>query len=582
MRALGAIVGIPQGVKGAAAVNGRGTTPDGRRPGANRRLTRAIAGGVPAGIPSEAPMARGYLAIVLHAHLPFVRHPEHRDHLEERWLFEAIAECYLPLVDALQRLESDGVPFRLTVSLSPPLAAMLGDELLRGRFEWHMEKIDRLVAREIVRTRDHAELGPVTEFYARRQTKLWAAWRRIGRDVVGALSAMEARGHVELWTCGATHAFFPALVHHPEVVRAQVALAVDSHTRAVGRRPRGIWLPECGYAPGVDKVLVDHGIAYTALETHALLDASPRPRSGTAEPVITSAGLSCFGRDVEASRQVWSKDEGYPGDPSYREFYRDVGFDNPEEDVREFVAADGTRQATGLKYYRITGPGLGDKRPYDPASARERARIHAGNFVFNRAQQARWLADRMDVPPVVLAPYDAELFGHWWFEGVDFLEEVFRALPAAAADVAPVTLGEYLAENPSHDLAEPEPSSWGAGGYSGVWLDPVSSWMLRHVDHAIREMADIVRHHAGSGGARERAARRAGRELMLMLSSDWPFLMKTGTAPHYARARFEAHLARFRRLGLMLHAGQIEEAWLADLEARDNLFPHMDLEWFRG
>lgn len=523
-------------------------------------------------------MPAGYVAIVLHAHLPFVRHPEHRDHLEERWLFEAIAECYLPLLDVFQRLEQDEVPFRITVSLSPPLVAMLRDPLLRERFERHMGKIDRLIERELERTRHDGYFGPVVRFYASRQKLLWDVWRRIDRDVVGALARLEATGLVELWTCGATHAFFPALVHHPHLIRAQVALAVDSHLRAIGRAPRGFWLPECGYTPGVDSVLTRYGIAYTVLETHGLINASPRPRYATAAPIITPSGLACFGRDVESSQQVWSKDAGYPGDVYYREFYRDVGYDNPEEDVREFIAADGTRQATGLKYYRITGPGLGHKAPYQPGVARERAVVHANDFVSHREAQIEWLSARMQTPPIVVAPYDAELFGHWWFEGPDFLEAVFRRM-AWSQRIAPVTLGEYLERAPTHDIAEPEVSSWGAGGYASVWLDPGSSWMLRHVDHAARDLVDIVRQHGFANGLRRRAALQAVREVMLLLSSDWAFLIKTGTAPHYAQARFEAHLARFRRLALMLQSGDIDESWLADLEARDNLFPNVPLDW---
>jgi 1,4-alpha-glucan branching enzyme len=326
-------------------------------------------------------------------------------------------------------------------------------------------------------------------------------------------------------------------------------------------------------------VLTHYGVAYTALETHALIDATPRPRYATAAPIVTPNGLACFGRDIEASQQVWSKEAGYPGDFYYREFYRDVGYDTREEDVRDFVAADGTRQATGLKYYRITGPGLGNKAPYMPGVARERAWAHAHDFVSNRKAQLGWLATRMDVPPCVLSPYDAELFGHWWFEGPDFLESVLRLLAEAPDDVAPITMGEYLERSPTHDVAEPEVSSWGAGGYGGVWLDPVSGWMLRHVDHAARELLDIVRLHARVGGLRQRAALQAVREVMLLVSSDWAFLIKTGTAPHYARARFEAHLTRFRRLGLMLRTNDVDEVWLADLEARDNIFPHVPLDW---
>lgn len=525
-------------------------------------------------------MSRGYLALVLHAHLPFVRHPEHRDHLEERWLYEAMFECYLPLLGVLDRLARDEVPSRFTVSLSPPLVAMLRDALLRERFERHLGKLDRLVDAELIRTEGSAATHKVVRFYAERIAEVRATWERVHGDIVGAFARHEREGRIELWTCGATHAFFPALAHHPKMVRAEVAAAVDAHLRATGRRPRGIWLPECGYAPGVDRVLVEHGIAYTAVETHAILNANPRPTAGSAAPIITPSGLCCVGRDVESSRQVWSKTVGYPGDPDYREFYRDVGFDNPSDTVAEFVAADGTRQATGLKYYRITHTTAGEKRLYDPEVAHARAVEHAENFVFNREHQVRWLSSKMSVPPIVLAPYDAELFGHWWFEGPEFLEALFRTLARSSGEVAPVTLGDYLSAHPSHELGEPEASSWGAGGYSGVWLDPTSSWMLRHVDHAVRDFAEIVKHHKGAGGLRERAALQAGRELLLLMSSDWAFLMKTGTAPHYARARFESHLARFRRLGLMLHGGRFDEPWLADLEARDNLFPDLDLSWF--
>lgn len=523
--------------------------------------------------------ARGYVAIVLHAHLPFVRHPEHRDHLEERWLYEAIAECYLPLLDVFQRLARDGVPFRVTFSISPPLMAMLRDELLQQRFELHMRKVDRLLERELARTADDGYIGPVVRFYADRQQALWECWRRNRGDITGAFAALENAGLVEVWTSGATHAFLPALLHHPRVIDAQIALAVDSHVRALGRAPRGIWLPECGYTPGVDAVLARHGLAYTALETHAVVDATPRPRFGTAAPVLTPHGVACFGRDVEASQQVWSKQAGYPGDFYYREFYRDVGYDNPEADVKEFVAADGTRQATGLKYYRITGPGLGNKAPYIPAAAQQRAWDHARDFVENRRAQVEWLAQHMDAPPLVLAPYDAELFGHWWFEGPDFLEKVFRIFAEEPERAAPTTLGEYLERAPTHDVAEPEASSWGAGGYAGVWLDPVSGWMLRHVDHAARELVDLVRRHGHDDGLRGRAVRQAVREVMLLISSDWAFLIKTGTAPHYAQARFEAHLARYRRLVHMLENGPLDAAWLADLEARDNLFENVPLEW---
>jgi 1,4-alpha-glucan branching enzyme len=524
-------------------------------------------------------MPAGYVALVLHGHLPFVRHPEHRDFLEERWLFEAIAECYLPLLQAFDRLKTDGVEFELTFSLSPPLLAMLRDPLLGERFEQHLRKIDRLLARELERTEADPNLHRVTRWYQRWQQGLWDTWRTVQGDIVGALAAWEAMGHVELWTCGATHAFFPSLLHHPRMIEAQVELAVRSHTRATGRAPRGMWLPECGFAPGVDDVLTAHGIAYTALESHAITHASPRPRYGTAAPLVTPAGLACFGRDVSASHQVWSSEVGYPGAPSYREFYRDVGFDGDHESVKEFIAADGTRQNTGLKYYAVSDRDAGRKNLYDHDEALEQSKIHALDFAYARRAQVRRLSARMDTAPCILAPYDAELFGHWWFEGPSWIENVFRALQPIRDDIEPTTLGRYLTQHPTHDVGEPEVSSWGAGGYGGVWLDPGSSWMLRHVDYASSEIVEIARRFAHVGGLVGRAAAQALREVMLLLSSDWAFLIKTGGAPHYARARFEAHLARFRRLHMMLYQGSIDEVWLADLEKRDNLFGEVSWDW---
>lgn len=223
--------------------------------------------------------------------------------------------------------------------------------MLRARFAQRIQKIDRLIERELARTKSDSTFGPIVRWYAEHQRGLWDTWNSIQGDVVGALAAWESLGRLELWTCGATHGFFPALLRHRGGVQAQVELAVDSHLRATGKTPRGMWLPECGYAPGVDAALTKHGIAYTALESHAIVNASPRPRYGTATPIITPEGLVCFGRDASASHQVWAAEVGYPGDALYREFYRDVGFDNPHEDVREFVAADGTRQNTGLRNF---------------------------------------------------------------------------------------------------------------------------------------------------------------------------------------------------------------------------------------
>lgn len=524
-------------------------------------------------------MPLGHLALILHAHLPFVRHPENRDHLEERWLFEALTGSYLPLVAALRRLARDEVSARITVSLSPTVIEMLRDPVLCARFDAHLDRLDRFALRERATLADTPSLAPALTAQLAHLAAVRATWEAIGRDVVGALVALSRAGLVALWTSAATHGFLPALAPHPGVVNAQIAAGLEVFRRATGLDAKGFWLPECGFARGLDAALVRHGVTCTALETHALLYADARPRWPTAAPVVTPAGLACFGRDVASGRQVWSRDEGYPGDPAYREFHRDAGFERDARDLGDFIAADGTRQATGFKYHRVTGRS-GEKLPYDPEAAKARVTVHAEHFVASRAAHLAWLAERVtDVAPITVAPYDCELFGHWWYEGVDFLEAVLR-LVATRRDITTMTPDAYLAAHPRHDRVTPEESTWGDGGYASVWVHPSNAWMLRHVDHACAEMVSIAREHRGADGLAGRAARQAARELLLLTASDHPFLIRTGGAPHYARARFDAHLARFNRLASSLRARDLDDRWIADLEARDNPFRHVDLDWF--
>jgi 1,4-alpha-glucan branching enzyme len=276
---------------------------------------------------------------------------------------------------------------------------------------------------------------------------------------------------------------------------------------------------------------------------------------------------------------VWSAQEGYPGDGAYRDFYRDIGFDLPLETVRPYIHPDGIRVHTGYKYFRVTGGNveLGHKQPYDPDLARERAAAHAGNFMFNREQQVKHLAEHMDRPPIIVAPYDAELFGHWWFEGPMFLNFLARKMAFDQSTVSLTTCAEYLDEQPLNAVGEPAPSSWGDGGYSNVWLDGSNDWIYRHVHHAEGRMHALARQFPSApSDLYWRALNQAARELLLAQSSDWAFIMKTGTTVRYACDRLKAHIARFRRLDREISQNHIDGAWLGDLERRDNLFPEID------
>jgi 1,4-alpha-glucan branching enzyme len=525
---------------------------------------------------------QGYLSIHLHAHLPFVRHPEHEDFLEEDWLYEAISETYLPLLKVFDRAADEGIPFRFSLTMSPPLVAMLRDELLMARYATRLGKLCELADKEVHRTRNDPTFHPLAVHYQREFRELASLFNdRYRRDLVSAFKRLEDAGRLELVTCGATHGFLPLMQMQPEAVRAQIEVAVAHHRRHFGRDPVGIWLPECGYYPGLDPLLAEGNIRFFFVDTHGITDATPRPRYGVYAPIYTPSGPAAFGRDPESSQQVWSAEHGYPGDPDYREFYRDVGWDLDFDYVKDYVQPTGARKNVGIKYYRITGK-TAHKQPYDPARARERATVHAGNFLFNRERQIEHLASKMGgTRPIVVSPYDAELYGHWWYEGPTFLDMLLRKTAYDTRILKLATPGDYLRENPEQQVCTPPLCSWGAGGYAGVWLDGSNDWVYRHLHKAAERMIDLARDHAAPDALTRRALDQAARELLLAQSSDWAFIMKTGTMVEYAIRRTKEHLLRFTRLHDQIRAGQIDANWLAHVEGKDNIFPELDYRVYR-
>ena len=522
-------------------------------------------------------MNKGYLCIVLHSHLPFVRHPEHEDFLEEDWLYEAITETYVPLISVFEGLLNDKVDFRVTLSLTPTLISMLTDPLLQGRYLRHINRLIELAHREVERTRWQPEFQGLAIMYLNNFCRARDTFERFNRNLVAAFKTFQDLGKVEIVTCAATHGYFPLMDICRESVRAQIKVAVSHYESIFGRKPQGIWLPECGYQPGHDEILREAGIRFFFSDAHGVLHGTPRPKYGVFAPVYCrGTGVACLGRDLESSKQVWSSIEGYPGDYMYREFYRDIGFDLDYEYIRPYIHPDGVRINTGIKYYRITGSE--NKQPYNPNLARDKAAEHAGNFMFNRERQVEYLYDYMQKKPIIVSPYDAELFGHWWYEGPQWLDFLLRKIYLDQKTVGTITASEYLFENPRNQVVTPSMSSWGWKGYSEMWLQGPNDWIYRHLHKASDRMTELARtfSHSNLDGLLQRALNQALRELLLAQSSDWAFIMGAGTHTAYAVRRTKEHLLRFTNLYEQIKSNSIDENWLADIEYKDNIFPNID------
>jgi 1,4-alpha-glucan branching enzyme len=523
----------------------------------------------------------GSLALILHAHLPFVRHPEHAHFLEEDWFFEAITECYIPLVRMMQRLVDERVLFKLTMSITPTLYTMLQDKLLCERYVRHLDLLIDLAARERKRNRNHAQLRELADFYF----KIFLETRRFfvdeyKCDLLTSFRELRESGGLEIIASAATHGLLPLLQSasggSPEAARAQILIGRDVYADLFGAEAAGFWLPECAYAPGLEAILQEANIRWFILDAHGLLFGTPRPRRAIYAPCYTPAGPAAFARDRDSSRQVWSAQGGYPGASAYREFYRDAGFDLPLEHLGP--VGHGTRKFSGVKYHRITGPG-DQKELYDPAAAKKVAETQALHFLEQRRRQIREVTTA-GLDPIVVVPFDAELFGHWWFEGPYFLEQFIRQA-ARKHDFQLSTPSEYLAANPTQQIIDPATSTWGENGYFEVWLNPSNAWIYPQLHIATQRMSEVARRYAQDcSPLADRVVRQLARELLLAQSSDWAFLMKTGTAREYATKRTLDHLARFSRLHDQLVTNKVDEEFLRQCESRDNLFPNVSWRYY--
>ena len=525
-------------------------------------------------------------ALVLHSHLPYARGAGRWPHGEE-WVHEAILGTYLPLLGLLHDLRDDDVPYQITLGLTPTLIEQLADHDIDARFiEYCDDQIHRADTDVRRFERDgNTERGSLARFYAQLYRAHRDAYvRRFGRDLVGAFASLAQTGHAEILTSGATHGYLPLLDRAS--VHAQLAVGTRTTRRLLRVEPRGIWLPECAYAPGLEDILEQHGLTHFFTDA-ALLGgkrlvaeghAFERDRSGGGldAPLISSADADtlrpylvresdvvAIARHDTVSGQVWSAMMGYPGEPAYREFHR--------KDDR-----------SGLRYWRVTDTktGLGAKEEYSPDTASERVRGHAVHFVGLVRETLARHREKRGTNALLAVTFDSELFGHWWFEGVDWLGHVLREL--ARSGPPPISVAEYLRQSPATERIDLVEGSWGKNNDHSTWANERNAWMWNDLARMARETSEL-RASPPTDPHRVRAARQAARELLLAQSSDWPFLVTTGQAADYAVERFRSHSLRFRRSMELARSGtSADEVELRSLERADNPFPDASPDDFRS
>ncbi len=517
-------------------------------------------------------MTKGNLAIVLHAHLPYVR-SEEPGSLEEDWFFQALVECYLPLLETLENASKakDQEP-KITLGLSPTLLSLLEDEVLKNRFEKWVN-----IRLEVLNTLEKDCLKAVSHLkdHLKRQLK---SWRFCQGDLIERFKKLQSSEVIDILTCAATHGYLPLLRENPEAVRAQLKTAVTEHRRLFMSSPSGIWLPECAYYEGLDELMAESGLRYAVLDGHGLLNADPRPRYGLYAPICTRKGVAFFGRDSESTLPVWSARDGYPGNPNYREFHRDLGWDLSIESLKKIGIEE--KRPLGIKLFKISSKNtsLEDKQEYEPQVALKSVEKDAENYLKERKKQLIKLEKSMQIEPLLIAPFDAELFGHWWFEGPKFLCNLF--IKSKKEGIKLITLREALKLSPQIQLCNPSPSSWGQGGFHNYWLNDSNAWIVHEWSKAGRAMVFICS-ESSIDESNIKIIKQAGRELLLSQSSDWSFILKAGTTTELARERINLHLKRFWMLINAIKDNKIiNDKILEGIEKEDCIFPLISpIDW---
>ena len=566
----------------------------------------------------------GSFTFVLHAHLPYVlahgRWPHGMD-----WLNEAAAETYIPLLDALNELINAGHSPRITLGLTPVLCEQLADEDFKAEFGNYLtQKI--AAAEEDYKTFD--------QWNREHLSKLALWWRdhyryikerfekRYNREIIGAFRRLQDEGYLEIITCAATHGYLP-LLGLDDNVRAQVRVGTQSYRHHFGRQPRGIWLPECAYRPayawsppvetpalpklaqrlGVEQILAENDLEYFLIDSALLKggkaigvyierfealrrlwrqfesqyqerpedkEKTPRQAYLVGNPMEGKKPVAAFVRDPHTGVQVWSGEHGYPGDGWYLDFHK-----------KHFPG--------GHRYWRVTSSksDLAEKKEYEPDRAAGRIPENAKHFVGLVKKILREYYDQTGKKGILCAPFDAELFGHWWFEGPQWLNQVLTSM-AQDPELELTTCGRFLDKTqPTEMISLPE-GSWGQGGYHYIWLNEWTEWTWRHIYDDEARLAALLGEFAGKADQKlTDILTQAARELLLLEASDWQFLISTWSARDYAELRLVEHHQSFQRLAAMAEKygrGELidpgEWNFLGECRQRDTLFPFLKLEWF--
>lgn len=569
-------------------------------------------------------MFSGSYVLILHTHLPWVIHHGTSPHGVD-WLNEAVAECYIPLLNVFNELLTEGILPKVSIDISPVLCEQLEHPDFTKIFEDYCLKKIELAKKD---EKDFTSWGyHPHHIYL---TKFWQQWYserledfkyKYSSSIVKALKSLQDLGAIEIFTCAATHGYLP-LLGDDRSVECQIRLAVDNYKKHFGREPKGIWLPECAYRPsyvwktfipvnpyhqeklrpGLEQILAKYGLKYFVTDQNLFersvpigrfldlekekieifdgpysvhFDYNPLRLVHVASSERVEYGTSIiFTRHQMMSMQVWSGDIGYPAEPDYLDFHK-------------------RHLDSMLRYWRVTDKkaDMLYKTLYYPEWTIKKIDLQANHFIHHLENTLNWYYNKTGYQGTLCTPFDTELFGHWWFEGPEFVRAVIKGLNFSPWVKMATCSEEIFRVNPDIIVKLPE-GSWGVNNNHDVWSNPDTYWTWEAIYNDEKRFGDIIQHIQldNVNDLLIRILKQSLRELLLLQASDWQFLIYTQSARDYAEQRFFFHHSDFNRLldfaqkiisGEELSTEEIN--FIEECEKRNSLFPELKLEhWTFG
>jgi 1,4-alpha-glucan branching enzyme len=498
--------------------------------------------------------AKTKILLALHAHLPYIKIPDKRFPLQELWLFQALTESYIPLILCFRSLLEDKIDFKITFSISPTLLSMLSDEYYKQKYDDYLRTLMELLRRRLSSSTGDQKKALYT--LLNRVQTISNFYIEIKRDIINEIKILSQTGSVKLITTSATHAILPLFRFSDNIIRTQIETGIRSFKNAFGFKPDGFWLPEMGYFTGLDKLLSGIGVKYSFLEAHSVYLTDTRPSYGNYLPSITNSGLIIFPRELNLSNTIWSATTGYPGDNRYREFHFDYTFSLSDNELNQLGIE---KIPFGLKIYKITGKDK-PKEYYDYEAAMQIVKIHSDDFINKINERSSLIQKHTGKNPVFTLPFDAELFGHWWYEGPEFLKQVIHKI-SLSKEIELISPEEI--DGSELEEVEPAESSWGREGFFKSWTNPECAWIYPKLSQIDAKYNNICNNNTI-------ASQRVMKEIMLASASDWTFFIANETSGDYARQRLEEHINAANKLLSGIEEGNPDEAFILK---RDKLYP---------